>query len=80
MEIGVNGRDKLIVYPNFSVRGLFEKVQASEEGGFSSARGADDNDLLALLYLMADTLEYHFFLVEGLVKPLDVYNDIICHS
>ena len=40
-----------------SVRGMFQKIQAPQEGGFSAAGGTDHNDDLALADLVGDAVE-----------------------
>ena len=55
---GIGGvKDHRTVHRDGALVGLFQKVQAPQQGGLSAAGGADDGQRLALLQIEADILQ-----------------------
>ena len=57
VHIKALGRDVLALEVNFAGGGLLQKVQASDKGGLTAARGTDDDD--------------HVALADGLAQPVE---------
>ena len=57
VDIGILVGEICPLENDMAAGGHFQKVQAAQESGFSRARRADDNDLLALADILCDAVE-----------------------